>query len=99
MRRTLLLAAFSPLPLFAGDRVTGSGMTPCDLNFCLQDRGELFTLEERQVNTYAPGSRPFHTIIPAFIARNGATLNRVSAGRLTCGRACRHWGRTPAEGR
>ncbi len=52
-------------------RGMGSGMTPGDLGFCLQDRGELFTLEEGQANTYAPGKRPFHTIIPAFITKDG----------------------------
>lgn len=53
-------------------RGMGSGMTPGDLGFCLQDRGELFTLEDGQANTYAPGKRPFHTIIPAFITKDGA---------------------------
>ena len=52
-------------------RGMGSGMTPGDLGFCLQDRGELFSLEEGQANTYAPGKRPFHTIIPGFITRDG----------------------------
>lgn len=52
-------------------RGMGSGMTPDDLGFILQDRGELFTLEEGHFNTYAPGKRPFHTIIPAFVTKNG----------------------------
>jgi len=52
-------------------RGMGSGMTPGDLGFCLQDRGELFSLEPGQANTYAPGKRPFHTIIPAFITKGG----------------------------
>ena len=52
-------------------RGLGSGMTPDGLGFCLQDRGELFTLEEGHFNTYEPGKRPFHTIIPAFVTRNG----------------------------
>ena len=52
-------------------RGMGSGMTPGDLGFCLQDRGEMFTLEAGQANTYAPGKRPFHTIIPAFITKDG----------------------------
>lgn len=52
-------------------RGMGSGMTPDGLGFILQDRGELFTLEEGQANTYAPGKRPFHTIIPAFVTRDG----------------------------
>ncbi len=52
-------------------RGMGSGMTPGDLGFCLQDRGELFNLEAGNANSYAPGKRPFHTIIPGFITRNG----------------------------
>lgn len=52
-------------------RGMGSGMTPYKLGFILQDRGELFTLEEGQFNTYAPHKRPFHTIIPAFITKDG----------------------------
>jgi gamma-glutamyltranspeptidase / glutathione hydrolase len=49
----------------------GSGMTPDGLGFMLQNRGALFTLEEGQNNTYAPGKRPFHTIIPAFVTKDG----------------------------
>jgi gamma-glutamyltranspeptidase/glutathione hydrolase len=49
----------------------GSGMVPDGLGFMLQDRGELFTLEEGQNNTYAPHKRPFHTIIPAFVTKDG----------------------------
>ncbi|HGY56539.1 MAG TPA: gamma-glutamyltransferase [Caldithrix abyssi] len=52
-------------------RGMGSGMVPDDLGFILQDRGELFTLEEGHFNTYAPGKRPFHTIIPAFVTKDG----------------------------
>ena len=52
-------------------RGMGSGMTPPGLGFILQDRGELFDLEPGRPNTYAPGKRPFHTIIPAFATRNG----------------------------
>jgi gamma-glutamyltranspeptidase/glutathione hydrolase len=52
-------------------RGMGSGMTPTGLGFILQDRGELFTLEEGHFNTYEPGKRPFHTIIPAFITKDG----------------------------
>jgi gamma-glutamyltranspeptidase/glutathione hydrolase len=52
-------------------RGMGSGMCPTGLGFILQDRGEMFTLEEGHPNAYAPGKRPFHTIIPAFITRNG----------------------------
>jgi len=52
-------------------RGMGSGMTPGKLGFVLQDRGELFTLEEGHNNVYEPEKRPFHTIIPAFITKDG----------------------------
>ncbi len=52
-------------------RGMGSGMTPDGLGFILQDRGELFTLEEGHFNEYAPHKRPFHTIIPAFVTKDG----------------------------
>ena len=49
----------------------GSGMTVPDLGFGFQSRGELFTLEPGHANVYAPGKRPFHTIIPGFVTRAG----------------------------
>lgn len=49
----------------------GSLITPPELGFALQNRGTGFTLEENHVNTYAPGKRPFHTIIPAFVTKDG----------------------------
>ena len=49
----------------------GSGLCPDGLGFCLQSRGELFDLAPGRANSYAPGKRPFHTIIPAFITKAG----------------------------
>ena len=48
----------------------GSGMCPGDLGFCLQDRGEMFDMTPGRFNSYAPGKRPFHTIIPAFVTKD-----------------------------
>jgi len=52
-------------------RGMGSGMVPTGLGFVLQDRGELFALDANHMNVYEPGKRPFHTIIPAFVTKNG----------------------------
>jgi len=52
-------------------RGMGSGMTPPGLGFILQDRGELFSLDPNHANRFEPGKRPFHTIIPAFITKDG----------------------------
>jgi gamma-glutamyltranspeptidase/glutathione hydrolase len=49
----------------------GSGMTPGDLGFMLQDRGALFSLDPLHPNVFEPGKRPFHTIIPAFVMKDG----------------------------
>ena len=51
-------------------RGMGSGMCPDELGFCLQDRGELFDMTPGRPNSYAPGKRPFHTIIPAFVTKD-----------------------------
>ena len=49
----------------------GSGMTPEELGFQLQNRGQLFSLKDGHANVYEPGKRPFHTIIPAFVMKDG----------------------------
>jgi gamma-glutamyltranspeptidase/glutathione hydrolase len=49
----------------------GSGVCPDGLGFALQDRGALFNLKAGEANSYAPHKRPFHTIIPAFITKEG----------------------------
>jgi gamma-glutamyltranspeptidase/glutathione hydrolase len=52
-------------------RGMGSGMAPPGLGFIFQDRGEQFVLKDGHPNAFAPGKRPFHTIIPAFVTKDG----------------------------
>src|SRR5437588_3980317 len=52
-------------------RGMGRGIVVPGLGFMFQDRGELFSMEPGQANSYAPGKRPFHTIIPGFVMKDG----------------------------
>src|SRR5262249_53763535 len=49
----------------------GSGLVPGDLGFVLQNRGTLFALDANHANRLEPHRRPFHTIIPAMVTKDG----------------------------
>ncbi|QHV93521.1 gamma-glutamyltransferase [Spirosoma endbachense] len=49
----------------------GSGMVPDGLGFVFHNRGTSFTMQPDHANVYAPNKRPFNTIIPGFVTKNG----------------------------
>ena len=49
----------------------GSQIVPGNVGFALQNRGNLFSLDPNHSNRFEPGKRPFHTIIPSMVTRNG----------------------------
>ena len=58
-------------------RGMGSGLVADHLGFMFQDRGQLFSLQDGHPNIYAPGKRPFQTIIPGFASRDGSPVALV----------------------
>ena len=49
----------------------GSKHVPGDVGFAMQNRGALFALDDTHLNRLEPHKRPFHTIIPAFVTKDG----------------------------
>ncbi|XZE42968.1 gamma-glutamyltransferase [Pirellulaceae bacterium SH467] len=52
----------------------GSQMVPGELGFALQNRGNLFSLSADHANRLEPGKRPFHTIIPSMVTKDGKPI-------------------------
>ena len=52
----------------------GSGITVPGYGFVLNDRGALFSLDPNSPNVVAPRKRPFHTLVPGFVMKDGRPL-------------------------
>eukprot|EP00479_Gromia_sphaerica_P013393 TRINITY_DN7446_c0_g1_i1.p2 TRINITY_DN7446_c0_g1~~TRINITY_DN7446_c0_g1_i1.p2 ORF type:complete len:157 (-),score=27.15 TRINITY_DN7446_c0_g1_i1:130-600(-) len=52
----------------------GSGLIPTGLGFTIQNRGGLFNLDPDTFDAYVPHKRPFHTILPGFVTKDGVPL-------------------------
>ncbi|MCW5981325.1 MAG: gamma-glutamyltransferase [Bryobacteraceae bacterium] len=60
----------------------GSGVTVDDYGFHLHNRGGLFVLDENHPNALAPRKRPFHTIIPGLMEKDGVHIGFGIMGGL-----------------
>ncbi len=60
----------------------GSGVVVDDYGFALQNRGAMFVLDPTHANAAAPRKRPFHTIIPAFMAKGDVSIGFGIMGGL-----------------
>ena len=49
----------------------GSQVVPGRVGFAIQNRGQLFSLDDHHLNRFEPHKRPFHTIIPAMVTKDG----------------------------
>ena len=65
----------------------GSGVVPerARLRAC-RTAATLFALDAGHPNAYAPGKRPFHTIIPAFVTKDGKPWLASASWAATCSR-------------
>lgn len=67
---SLIQSLFSPF---------GSYLVADPFGFALQSRASGFSLVDGHPNVYAPGKRPFHTIMPGFVTRQGEGLLALGA--------------------